>query len=218
MWLKSASVWVVLNLGYNVFFSDVDVMWFTDVLPIVESNVFTGVGDGFDKTKDKYPGGAKPIFDTVWMDTGPRPARQGPFFMNSGFFLLRYTRATVRLWDDVTMLHYPVLTYRSQQQPINSLLGMYCGRGLKVGRLCHQIVAGGMVSSGSKKIKKMEELRDARRTPAAFHMHWTGDKPRKIVKAKMFQLWFLQDDGTASGRATTKGARAEEAKIKGKKM
>ena len=80
---------------------------------------------------------------------------------------------------------------------------MYCGRGLKVGRLCHQIVAGGMVSSGSKKIKKMEELQKDSRTPAAFHMHWTGDKPRKIVKAKMFKLWFLKDEMTASGRATT---------------
>ena len=96
MWLKSSSVWVVLNLGYNVFFSDVDVMWFTDIVPIIESNVFIGVEQGFDKEKDAYPGKKRPKFDTVWMDTGPRPARQGPFFMNSGFFLLRHTRSTVR--------------------------------------------------------------------------------------------------------------------------
>ena len=126
----------------------------------------------------------------------------GPFFLPP------------RLWDDVTLLHYPVLSYRSQQQPINSLLGMYCGRGLKVGRLCHQIVAGGMVSSGGGEIKKMAELQKESRAPAAFHMHWTGDKPRKIVKAKMFKLWFLKDEGTAAGRKTSQGARAEEAKIK----
>jgi hypothetical protein len=106
MWFKSFSVWLLLKLGYNILFQDVDLVWFRDPLKLFDQYKLTN-GLLSDR-KDRLPIWSnddskyipqimkqhtennpfrRPV-DAYLSDDGQRSLRYTPFYANSGFYFL----------------------------------------------------------------------------------------------------------------------------------
>jgi hypothetical protein len=83
MMAKVYCVHLALTSGYSVLFQDVDVVWYQDPLPYLESKTFEP-------------------YDLVFQDDGSRQARFAPYSPNSGMFrnLLGHMLLAVSLLDD----------------------------------------------------------------------------------------------------------------------
>ena len=116
MWYKSFSVWILLKMGYNVLFQDVDLVWFRDPFSYFKEHSHLrdigreGAGAGADddssdgdikkhysrattstSTSDKAAVASTDIgIDGYFSDDGQRGLRYSPFYANSGFYFLRH--------------------------------------------------------------------------------------------------------------------------------
>lgn len=70
MLLKTTSAYIALTCGFNVLFQDVDMIWFKNPLPFLQSLAE----------------------DIIFMDDGARSSRFAPFFANSGFYYMKYNQ------------------------------------------------------------------------------------------------------------------------------
>eukprot|EP01035_Chromulina_nebulosa_P040508 gene40508-54778_t len=126
MWFKSFSVWLLLKMGFNVLFQDVDLVWFKNPLDLF---LHVGVQPGFvgekrtnvDQSllshilsnddvayleeehqttlKLKLPREV----DAFLSDDGQRSLRYTPFYANSGFyFLFTNNRTEYFAWTIMT--------------------------------------------------------------------------------------------------------------------
>ena len=77
MWYKAFSVWLMLKLGYNVLFQDIDIVWFKDPFPYFHE--FIASVEATDANS--------PLPDAFLSDDGQRSTvRYSPFYANSGFY------------------------------------------------------------------------------------------------------------------------------------
>ena len=77
MWFKVTSVYLALATGFNVLFQDVDLVWM--------KNPFQYLMD--------LP------HDIIFMDDGQISPRYSPFYVNSGFYFVKYNEKTVYLLE-----------------------------------------------------------------------------------------------------------------------
>jgi hypothetical protein len=91
MWYKAFSVWLILKLGYNVLFQDLDIIWFKDPFPYFH----TFIRDFRVNHPDQQPP------EAFLSDDGQRTTvRYAPFYANSGFYYLVSGPKTVNLaWN-----------------------------------------------------------------------------------------------------------------------
>ena len=68
MWFKTTSVYLAMYSGFHVLFQDADLVWLKNPIPYLESH----------------------NADVAFMDDGARTPRYTPFFVNSGFYYLKY--------------------------------------------------------------------------------------------------------------------------------
>jgi hypothetical protein len=80
MWLKNLSVQLLLSLGWDVLFQDVDMIWQADPWPYIL------------ELSDRYG------YDALFQDDTQYQPRFDPLWANSGFFFIKATRLTKRLW------------------------------------------------------------------------------------------------------------------------
>lgn len=77
MWFKAVAVYLTLSAGYQVLFQDVDLVWMRNPFSYFEE---------------------QPA-DLIFMDDGARTPRYTPFFVNSGFYVVKQNPRTVFLFE-----------------------------------------------------------------------------------------------------------------------
>ena len=169
MWLKTTSVYVTQQAGFDVIFQDADLVWLRDPVPLLQQQAH----------------------DVAFMDDGARSTRFTPYFVNSGFYYLKHSRASSYFLEallksgvseiDVTHSHQAVLT--------RHLLEAHDLAGLQVDILPNtQFPSGAMYHHNKTFIKEIVAYTVV---PHVFHMCWTQSRTDKVKYFKELGLWFL---------------------------
>ncbi len=161
MFQKTAIVQDVLELGYDVLFQDVDMIWRKDPLAFL----LTGANQDFD---------ARFMFDGC-------NQIHAPLFANTGFFLLRNRPATRKFWSKVLVSYAEMARCGSQQAVVNFILGE---DQLQVDILPEERFANGHLFSIDKPSRLPPD-------PHVIHCSWTGNREHKLQKYKQEGLWYL---------------------------
>jgi hypothetical protein len=161
MFQKTAVVEDVLELGYDVLFQDVDMVWRKDPLDYLLATESTP-------------------FDTRFMYDGDNPIH-GPLFANTGFFLLRNRPITRDLWTRVFDSYAEMVRRGSQQSVVNTILGKH---EVRVDILPEEQFANGHLFSIDKPSRLPCD-------PYVIHCSWTSNLEHKIRKYRMAGLWYL---------------------------
>lgn len=164
MFPKTAIVQDALELGYDVLFQDVDLVWKKDPLPYLLQQSLR-------------------VLDAQFMYDGPN-RNHGPLHANSGFFLLRNTPPSRKLWELVFDHFDKVLHYHSQQRVVNCVLLNRFFKDLKLGILPEHDFANGHLFSPTDASRLPED-------PYVVHCSWTSNIQQKVEKLKRAGLWYL---------------------------
>ena len=103
MWYKAFSLHVMLRMGFNVLFQDVDLVWFR--------NPFEHLHENMKNEKGEFE------YEAYLSDDGARAIRYSPFFANSGFYYLRSTEST-RSFSYSVMLAFDILHATGSHQNV----------------------------------------------------------------------------------------------------
>ena len=163
MFQKTAVVHDVLQLGYDVLFQDIDVVWQQDPFEYLMQPSLQA-------------------FDALFMYDGPN-RRFKPLHANSGFFLLRNTPFVRQFWGTVLSNYYMILKYGSQQQVVNHVLVSHSYKGLKPTILPEEDFANGHLFNVGRPSRLPQN-------PYVIHCSWTGNHDDKIEKYKQVDLWY----------------------------
>ena len=129
MYIKVVSVHLVTQLGYNVLFQDVDVVWFQDPVQWIMS----GSTDG-----------SVGAFDAYFTDDGARSARYAPWSANSGLYYLRANPRTQYLITSLLYAGDNILQSHSHQQALTSVLAEHSSLyGLSIKVVSREVFPGG---------------------------------------------------------------------------
>jgi hypothetical protein len=166
MFMKIAVVKDLLDLGHDVLFTDMDMVWLKDPIPYLE------------KLSSLH------LYDFMFMNDGVN-ARFQPLYYNSGFFHIRNTVFSVKTWNKLFDNYDKVFTYRSQQEPLNIILNNYRNRGLRTFRLDESLFVNGHLFTPNKKYSLSDET-------YVVHASWTGNIKEKLRNLKSMDLWYLE--------------------------
>jgi len=172
MWFKTTSVFLAVNAGFDVLFQDADLVWLTDPLPYLRA---------IDA-------------DISFMDDGARTPRYTPFFINSGFFFVKYNAKTL-YFEEKMMKSGPSeigYTHSHQSVLIRHIAESHHLYGLKVFVLDQELFPSGQAYHEKKPyIKKIQEHKFM---PYVFHMCWTDNRVNKLIYFKDVGLWYLPEN------------------------
>jgi hypothetical protein len=164
MFPKTGVVQDLLNLGYDVLFQDVDIIWNKDPLDILLR-------------------ADRKSLDAQFMYDGPN-IYYAPLHVNSGFFFLRNTQRSREFWTMVYENFDKMLFLRSQQRVINIILLGRFFRGLKLDVLPENDIANGHLFH-------IENIDGLPPDPYVVHVSWTSNIAHKMEKYRMAGLWYL---------------------------
>lgn len=169
MMAKVICVHLVSELGYDILFQDVDVIWYKDPL------------DYFHDKKSSIAD-----FDVYFQDDGNRQERYAPYSANSGFYYIRNNERSKTLFR--TMLYSGDLIFacRSHQQILITLLAeanSLTGLKVKVLSRDEDDFPGGY-HYHMRQMDYMKTFVHQREKidPYIFHMSWTLNKDDKLSK------------------------------------
>jgi len=173
MWLKTTSVYVTQQAGFDVIFQDADLVWLQDPVPLLR----------------------RIARDFAFMDDGARSTRFTPFFVNSGFYFFKRNTRTQYLLEallksgpseiSVTHSHQAALT--------RHLTEAHHLAGLRVDILDSLLFPSGAMYHNNKTF--IAEVISHQRLPVVFHMCWTSSRTDKVKYFKELGMWFLPTDG-----------------------
>jgi len=161
MFQKTAIVQDVLELGYDVLFQDVDMIWRKDPLEFLLTE-------------------ANQDFDARFMFDGRNPWH-APLFANTGFFLLKNHPVTRKFWSKVLASYAEMARCGSQQAVVNLILGE---DELQIDILPEEHFANGHLFSIDNPSRLPPD-------PYVIHCSWTGNREHKLQKYKREGLWYL---------------------------
>jgi hypothetical protein len=164
MFPKTAVVQDLLNLGFDVLFQDVDLVWKKDPAEYL-----------------LHP--ARKALDAQFMYDGPNDHYQ-PLHANSGFFYLRNTSASRKFWNLVYENFDKVFWLQSQQRVVNIVLMNRYFHGLKLDILPEQDFANGHLF-------QWDDVSGLPPDPYVIHCSWTSDIEHKMKKYHLAGLWYL---------------------------
>ena len=164
MFPKNAVVQDLLNLGFDVLFQDVDMVWKKD--PAV-----------FLMAEDRK------ILDAQFMYDGPN-VLYAPLHANSGFFFLRNSQRTRRFWQMVYENFDKVYVYGGQQRIVNMLLVQHYFRGLRIDLLAESGFANGHLFT-------WDDVSQLPPDPYVIHCSWTKNIDHKLKKYRLAKIWYL---------------------------
>lgn len=172
MWFKATSVFLAVKCGFNVLFQDVDLVWLINPIPyLLEIEA-----------------------DMSFMDDGARSPRYTPFFVNSGFYFVKYNRRT-RYFEEKLVKSGPSeigFTHSHQSVLIRHLSESYHHAKLSVYVLDRELFPSGQAYHENKPfIKKITE---GLFRPYVFHMCWTSNREDKVKYFKEIGYWYLPED------------------------
>jgi hypothetical protein len=173
MWYKTFSTYLLLRLGYNVLFQDVDVVWFRD--PFRYITQLTKV---------------KPRIDAFFSDDGQRTLRYSPFYANSGFFYMVSSERTKFLtWSIISAFNTLQATGSHQ-----NVLTMRLLESLDMVKFHFKILPLSNFPSGimlHHNETYMTGIKNGDEKPYIFHMCWTQGKKDKLKYLKKVGMWHL---------------------------
>jgi hypothetical protein len=143
--------------GYDVLFQDADLVWFKDPIPYLRS----------------LPN------DIIFMDDGARTPRYTPYFMNSGFYYMKYNEKTQYFMERLLKSCSEIASTHSHQTTmiryISEVHDLY---GLDIVMVEQELFPSGYMYHHKKKyIKDMIEYSIV---PYVFHMCWTSSREDKV--------------------------------------
>jgi len=161
MFQKTAIVQDVLELGYDVLFQDVDMVWFKDPM------------DYFHRTELQE-------WDASFMYDGHNQFH-APLCANTGFFLLRNRMITIDFWTEVLASYEEMYKCGSQQAVVNSILR---DNEIRVNILPEAHFANGHLFSTTGPSRLPLD-------PYVIHCSWTTNREHKLQKYIRHGLWYL---------------------------
>lgn len=174
MMAKVFCVQLVLALGYDVLFQDVDVVWYRDPIDYFEQD-----------TSD---------FDLFFQDDGNHAIYYAPYSANTGFYFVRNNQRTQHFFNTFLLSGDLILSTKSHQVPLIALLGEHAslyGIRVKIFPRTSDEFPGGHAFNRRKDF--MKELFAGTVHPYVFHMSWTLNKDNKIKYFQQMGEWFIHD-------------------------
>ena len=222
MWYKAFSVWILLKMGFNVLFQDVDLVWFRDPFPYFHgyikgkgsynisssSSSFTTIPDDSglnndmndihlkkkEKEKKKKTNLGSTVYpEAFFSDDGQRSLRYSPFYANSGFYYLLSSPRTEHFAYSV-MTAFDILHSTGSHQ---NVFTMRLLEGLDLTRIHPKILslrefATGVQFHHNKTF--MSGIASGIERPYNFHMCWTANKADKLKNFNLVGMWFLKPE------------------------
>jgi rhamnogalacturonan II specific xylosyltransferase len=163
MFYKNAVVRDLLELGVNVLFQDVDLIWLRDPFDYLHLNNSS---------------------DITFMYDGANPIHQ-PLYANSGFFFARVNDACKALFDTALGNTASIFRSGSHQKPLNRILGHFVLHNvLKLKILPESLFLNGHLFNSERGIKP--EAVDWRGKGCVVHYSWSVNRVQKLEKMNQF--------------------------------
>ncbi|GKY90578.1 hypothetical protein MPSEU_000031500 [Mayamaea pseudoterrestris] len=179
MMAKVFVVHMVLALGYDVLFQDVDLIWYRNPL------------EYFETTKmEEQKGGNKP-FDMYFQDDGNHALYYAPYSANTGFYYVRHNDITMHFFNTFLVSGDNIIATKSHQVALIALLGEHAslyGLRVKVFNRNSDEFPGGHAFNQRKSF--MKDLFAKAVNPYIFHMSWTLNKVNKQRYFEQMGEWY----------------------------
>jgi hypothetical protein len=175
MFAKILCVQLVNELGFDLLFQDVDIVWYRNPL-------------------DYFMNKSLPQFDVYFQDDGSRQERYAPYSANSGFYFVRSNPKTKHLFRHLLYSGDLLNAWYSHQQVLIALLSEYNSLfGLKVKVFAKEtdLFPGGWLYN--RKNDAMKKLMKGESNQYIFHMSWTENKANKLKYFQQMGEWYVQD-------------------------
>lgn len=160
MFSKVVCVQLVNELGYDVLFQDVDLVWFKDPLSYFHDQ-------------------SLPQFDMYFQDDGSRQERYAPLSANTGFYYVRSNSKTKHFFRHLLYSADLVAAWKSHQQVLIQLLNenrSLLSLSVKVFAKELEEFPGGL--HYHRKTNLMKKIMRGESKAYIFHMSWTENKVR----------------------------------------
>jgi len=179
MMAKVICVHLVSELGYDILFQDVDVIWYKDPLEFFHD-----------------PTSAIANFDVYFQDDGNRQERYAPYSANSGFYYIRSNQRSKLLFRTMMYSGDLIFACRSHQQILITLLAeanSLSGLRVKVLSRDEDDFPGGF-HYHMRRDSYMKDFVRGKKDPYIFHMSWTLNKDDKLKFLKQMGMWYVSDE------------------------
>ncbi len=196
MWYKVFSNWLLIDLGYNILYQDVDIIWFQNALSKATSH------SPELHTQEQHLYNNTPLYDGYFSDDGQRNLRFAPFYINSGFYYLKCnSRTKYFTWSMLAAYDYLLVTSSHQ-----FLFNMKLLESLDFARLSPAILNINNYPTGIKYNHDkpyMKGLSEGIIKPYMFHMCWTVNKDQKISNFKSIHHWYIKRECSSISKMYT---------------
>jgi hypothetical protein len=181
---KVYCVQLISMLGYDVLFSDVDVIWYQNPLPWFH---------------DPH----NPPADVYFQDDGNHALFYAPYSANTGFYYVRNNIRTRYFFNSLLVAGDLIVSTHSHQNALIALLNEHAsmyGLKVKIWERNLEEFPGGY--SFHRKKDFMKAVMKGNVSPIIFHMSWTKNKDNKIKFYEQMGEFYLLD--TCRNRENTK--------------
>lgn len=167
MFMKNAVIQDMMELGFDLLFQDIDMVWLNDPIPYLEQLT----------ELNKY--------DFLFMYDG-KNLRFQPLYYNSGFCYIRNNDFSRYTWQ-VIFDHYDMVwRYGSQQIPVNIVINCFREKGLRTNLLDEDKFLNGHNVKPDK-----SRIHNIKKDTFVIHVSWTGNLSYKLMKLRENELWYL---------------------------
>lgn len=168
---------LILELGVNILFQDVDLIWFKDPFLLFREK---GYSD----------------YDFVIQHVGRNRPMFGPFYGNSGLFFMKGNAHVQACWDRVFFDLDKIHSWSgSQQMVLNYHLGLCAApdspMALRVRYVDPMIFPSGWVAQNGTMKKALIERNELFQEFVLYHTNWAVNVEEKIRADVNYQIWYL---------------------------
>lgn len=175
MMAKVYCVHLVMSLGYDVLFQDVDVIWHKNPLEYLITE-------------------EKKEWDMLFQDDGSRQPRYNPYSPNTGFYFVRNNPLTMYFFSTLLRMGDLISATKSHQAALAALLAEFSGwKGLRVKTWSKSGLFPGGVEYHQNR-DYMKKMIDGKIDPFIFHMSWTENKDNKKLYYEQMGEWYTRED------------------------
>ncbi len=198
MMAKIYCVHLISQLGYDLLFQDVDIVWYKNPIP-------------FFHNENRDENNFSPMdWDMIFQDDGARNLFFAPYSANTGFYFVRSNKKTQYFFNQMLMMGDMILSTGSHQSALIVLLVEQASlHGLRIktwnrmedefpgGHAYHtrkdfmkRLVLSKNSTEGRGLIESSDENADGV-DPYLFHMSWTLNKENKLKYFEQMGEWYL---------------------------
>ena len=177
MMAKLYCVHMINQLGYDLLFQDVDVVWYRNPLEF------------FSNSTSRYYN-----YDIYFQDDGARAVRYQPYSPNSGFYFVRHNERTEYFFHSLLMAGSIIAQSGSHQNAMAAVLQEHASwRGLHVKTLHRKLVEFPNGYHFQTQTQYMKDIVSGKSKPYVFHMSWTVNKDDKKLYFEQMGDWYVKE-------------------------